>query len=43
MENIFLRYFWMCSERGTVLSSMQRDFSLNFDQNVADLRLHVGN
>ena len=26
MENIFLRYFWMCSERRTVLSSMQRDF-----------------
>ena len=26
MENIFWRYFWMCSERRTVLSSMQRDF-----------------
>ena len=22
MENIFLRYFWMCSERRTVLSSI---------------------
>ena len=26
MENNFLRYFWLCSERRRVLSSMQRDF-----------------
>ena len=30
MENICLRYFWMCSERMTVLSSMQHDFFAKF-------------
>ena len=31
MENICLRYFWMCREIRTVLSSMQRDFVAKFD------------
>ena len=44
MENICLRYFWMCSERRTVLSSMQHDFFLlNFELNVAELRHHIIN
>ena len=30
MENIFLRCFWMCSEKRTVLSSMQRDSFTKF-------------
>ena len=30
MGNIFWRYFWMRSERRTVLSSMQRDFCEKF-------------
>ena len=43
MENIFLRFFWMCSERRTLLSSIKVIFSLNFEQNVADLRHHIDN
>ena len=30
MENIFGRNYWMCSERMTVLSLMQRDFFAKF-------------
>ena len=30
MENIFLSYFWMYSERRTVLSSKQHDFFAKF-------------
>ena len=42
MENIFLCYILMCSERRTVLSSIQRDFFWqNFERNMADLHQHI--
>ena len=45
MENIFLRYFWMCrlAKEGQFCRRCNVIFSLNFEQNVADLLHHIGN
>ena len=44
MENIILRYFLMSSERKTsFVVDATGFFSLNLEQNVADLRHRTGN
>ena len=44
MEDIFLHYFWMQQKKDMQFCRRcNMIFSLNFEQNVADLRHHIGN
>ena len=44
MENIFPRYFWIyVAKEGQFCRRCNVIFSLNFEQNVANLRQHIGN